>query len=72
MSCPKCNGFVCFESDIISVEHDCDGVWIYHRAYCEDCDWKGYGKQFHKCITEMYVDGVELPTETGLVIKEEL
>lgn len=70
MSCPECGGFVCFETKILAVEKERGigpGLWIYHPAYCEDCDWTGIGRQWYEIYNDgnKYEDDVELPKDNG-------
>ena len=64
MSCPKCGGFVTYISaDPVAFEPDCDGIWGYFEAQCEECDWTGYGRMFYKQDEDLYEDDVKLPKE---------
>lgn len=65
MSCPKCDGFVTYGTEMLAVSPGEDGVWIYYPASCEDCDWEGIGRQWFKRYDDgqVYEDDVDLPLD---------
>lgn len=75
MSCPKCDGFVTYGTEILAVTSHIDGLWVYYPATCEDCGWEGIGRQFYVQYDDgaMYEDDVNLPLkESNAIIKMDI